>query len=167
MISASRLFMLFFVAFSFSGGAFQAAAQDTGKKDRHAGYYYPMAEKAEVYTPRIGVASDATPQARISFVTAINAKNEERGYAPDYIASVKGVDDEKLLIIATRDGVYDTIYRIRALLGQLTSKSRLTPLYSQVEDPENLTFLDVAYFMGFVQVSVSDGESLTHQIVFE
>ena len=137
------------------------------ENDRHAGYYYPEPQTVEYYTARIGEAPDASSRARIAFVTAITQQDEQRGYAPSYFAFVKGVDDEKLIIVGLEDGRFNTLYRIRALLAGLTSKARLTPLFQQVQNPENLTFLDVARFMGFTQVTISDGDSLAHQIRLE
>ena len=42
----------------------------------------------------------------------------------------KGENSEKLIIVATGDGRYDTLYRMRGLLAAMTAEARLSPLFS-------------------------------------
>ncbi|SDU38335.1 hypothetical protein [Stappia sp. ES.058] len=133
--------------------------------DMHAGYYYPAPTNQEVYVARVTVAGDATKRSRAAFAAGFEQQQLARGFAPDYHLFVKGEDFEKMIIIATGPDRYDTLFRIRALLAALTSQARSTPLFQQAETPHELTFLDFCKLMGFRQLTVSDGDDLTHQIL--
>ncbi|WP_208979098.1 hypothetical protein [Stappia stellulata] len=132
--------------------------------DMHAGYYYPEPASSEVYVARVAVASDATKRSRAAFAAGFEQQQLARGFAPDYHLFVKGDDFEKMIVVATGPGRYDTLFRMRALLAALTSQARTTPLFQQAETPHELTFLDFCKLMGFRQLTVSDGDSLAHQI---
>lgn len=133
--------------------------------DRHAGYYYPDPEVQETYEGRTYVLPEASRRTRVGFVTAVTAAISARPYKPDFIAFAKGTDAEKLIIVGLDDGRYNTMYRIRALLASLTAMARTAPLFAEMPDVDNLTFLDLCQAMGFVQVTVSDGARLTYQIL--
>jgi hypothetical protein len=145
---------------------FAALAASTARAaDLHAGYYYPAPTSSEVYVARVAVASDATKRSRAAFAVGFEQQQLGRGFAPDYHLFVKGDDFEKMIIVATGPDRYDTLFRIRALLAALTSQARSTPLFQQAEMPHELTFLDFCKLMGFRQLTVSDGDSLAHQIL--
>lgn len=133
--------------------------------DLHAGYYYPAPASSEVYVARVAVASDATKRSRAAFAVGFEQQQLGRGFAPDYHLFVKGDDFEKMIIVATGPDRYDTLFRMRALLAALTSQARSTPLFQQADMPHELTFLDFCKLMGFQQLTLSDGDSLTHQIL--
>jgi hypothetical protein len=135
--------------------------------DMHAGYYYPAPSSSEVYVARVAVASDATKRSRAAFAVGFEQQQLARGFAPDYHLFVKGGDFEKMIIVATGPARYDTLFRMRALLAALTSQARSTPLFQQAEMPHELTFLDFCKLMGFRQLTISDGDSLTHQILLK
>jgi hypothetical protein len=138
-----------------------AAASDF---DSHAGYYYPAAQTREPYISEVETASDATKRSRAAFVIGLAAQQTKQAYAPGYHLFAKGRDLEKLIIVATGDGRYDTLFRMRALLASLTSMARGTELFARTDAPQNLNFLDFCKLIGFAQVTVSNGRDLTHQI---
>ena len=135
--------------------------------DLHAGYYYPVPHSREVYVARVPVAADASKRSRAAFAVGFEQQQIARGNAPDFHLFVKGNEFEKMIVVATGPGRYDTLYRMRALLAALTSQARTTPLFQQSEAPHELTFLDFCKLMGFTQVTVSDGDTLAHQIVID
>lgn len=132
--------------------------------DSHAGYYYPEAQTREPYISEVDVAPDASKRSRAAFVIGLASQQAKQPYAPGYHLFAKGSELEKLIIIATGDGQYDTLYRLRALLASLTSMARGTELFARTAAPQDLNFLDFCKLIGFKQVTVSNGKDVTHQI---
>ncbi|WP_420413235.1 hypothetical protein [Roseibium sp.] len=132
--------------------------------DSHAGYYYPEAQTREPYVSEIEVAPDASKRSRAAFVIGLAAQQAKQAYAPGYHLFAKGGELEKLIIVATGDGQYDTLFRMRALLASLTSMARGTELFARTDAPQDLNFLDFCKLIGFKQVTVSNGKDVTHQI---
>ena len=132
--------------------------------DLHAGYYYPTPQTQEVYVSEIDMAPDATEASRAAFVVGLAAQQLDQKHDAGYHLFVKGDQLEKLIIVGTTAGRYDTLYRLRALLASLTSRARATPLFAQVDRPQDLNFLDFCKLMGFTQITISDGDKIAHQI---
>ncbi len=135
--------------------------------DSHAGYYYPNAQTREPYISEVDVAPDASKRSRAAFVIGLAAQQSQQAYAPGYHLFAKGSDLEKLIIVATGDGKYDTLFRMRALLASLTSMARGTELFARTDAPQELNFLDFCKLIGFKQVTISNGKDVTHQIVVQ
>lgn len=144
---------------ALSGGA-EAA-------DRHAGYYYPTPQQIEVYKARTPILADANPIRRIAFVTAITHAKLKRPYPPSTVYFAKGQRAQKLIIVSLKDGQLDTVYRVRAFLASLTAIARTTPAFSKARVTDNLTFFDLVRMLGFEQITISDGQTYTHQVKFE
>ena len=141
------------------------AAMPGKANDRHAGYYYPKPVTSEVYRPRVRKMIGANKQARIVFVTNItNSMLNKAAYPPLYAVFSKGTRQEKLIVVGIRDDAYNTIFRARALLAQLTAVARTTRIIQEQIKPGDLTFLDLLNLMGFEQMTISDGKSFSHQI---
>ena len=133
--------------------------------DRHADYYYPKPVTKEVYRPRVRKMMGANKEARIAFVTKItHAMLNKAAYPPQYAIFSKGARQEKLIIVGIRDDAYNTIFRARALLAQLTAVARTMRIIQEQMKPDGLTFLDLLNLMGFEQMTISDGKSFSHQI---
>jgi hypothetical protein len=143
-----------------------AAAQDR-PDDRHVGYYYPPPQTVETYQARADTLEDSDRTRRIGFVIELTAQMLNNPYPPEFAVFAKGDQAEKLLIVAMRDGVIDTVYRARALLAMLTSVARATPLFQDYGVAEVFTFFDLLKILGFAQLTISDGEGFTHQVLIE
>ena len=141
-----------------------AAGDPAAAKDSHAGYYYPEPQTREVYASPLPVAPDAGERSRAAFVIGLTAQQEKLNHLPGYLLFAKGDDLQKLIIVATGDGQYDTLYRLRALLASLTAKARTSELFARSSQPEDLNFLDFCKLIGFTQVTVSNGKDVAHQI---
>ena len=134
--------------------------------DRHAGYYYPKPVTKEHYRPRSRKMSGAGRETRIEFVTNItNAMWTKNPYPPQFAMFSKGSQQEKLIIVSLRDGAFNTLFRARALLAQLTAVARMMRLIREQLKPADRTFLDLLNLMGFEQVTISDGKTFSHQII--
>jgi len=149
------------------GAALVVAAFDTKADDRHAGYYYPPPENVETYQVRVRTLPGMSTKKRVAFVIAMSQQLLERPYPPPVAIFAKGENKEKLIIVSSSSGRLDTIYRVRAYLASLTSNARLTPIFRELGMEETLTFFDLLKMIGFERITVSDGESFTHQVRFE
>lgn len=134
------------------------------KPDRHAGYYYPEPQVREVFRSSVDTAPKATALSRAAFAVGIAIEQKKQDFAPPWHLFVKGAEKQKMIIVATHSGRYDTIFRLRALLASLTSEARSTPIFRQATHPEELTFLDFCKRLGFERVTVSDGDKVALQI---
>lgn len=132
--------------------------------DSHAGYYYPTPQTSEVYVSALNVLPTVNKRSRVGFMVGLNRQQIDRAYAPRYHIFAKGFHADKMIVVATGSGQYDTIYRLRALLAALTSQARTSPIFEQTRQPENLNFFDLARLAGFSQITVSDGDKFAHRI---
>ena len=135
--------------------------------DRHEGYYYPAPQTTESYTARVVTLSESNRERRIGFVTGLTQQLLGGDYAPSYAIFAKGEEAEKLIIVGLMDGELNTIYRMRALLANLTAVSRATPFFRENTLPEYATFFDLLKLLGFEQLTLTDGVGLTHQVTIE
>lgn len=139
----------------------------TAKTDRYIGYYYPAPSSTESYCARVDPMSEVDKRRRIGFTIGIKAGMATKSYPPEYTMFAKGDRAHKMIIVAKRDGYLSSIYRVRALLADLTINARTTPVFEKSGVPESLTFLDLAVMLGFESITISDGDRFTHQIALK
>ncbi len=144
-------------------GAGQAAAQD--ESDRHEGYYYPEPQSRETYVARAITLPQASRESRIGFVTGMTAQQLRAPYPPQFAIFAKGDGAQKLIIVALNDSAFGTVYRARALLAQLTAQVRTTQFFQEMGVADFFTFFDLAKSMGFEQITISDGDTFSHQVL--
>lgn len=135
--------------------------------NRHAGYYYPHPQTQERYRARVPIVQEADRRTRVAFTTGLTTQMLGAPSAPRFAIFAKGDRAEKLIIVGLTDDAFNTIYRLRALLAMLTAYSRSTPAFQGHPYPENLTFLDLIYLIGFEEVTVSNGRDVAHRIELE
>jgi hypothetical protein len=140
------------------------AATSASADERHEGYYYPEISSREVYVSRAPKLEDSNRSRRIGFVTGLTKFIYDQPYPPQFAIFAKGDDAEKLIVVATGDGQFNTIYRARALFASLTALARLSPLFRDAAVEEYFTFFDLAKLLGFTQITVSDGDTFAHRI---
>jgi hypothetical protein len=141
-----------------------APAADT---DRHAGYYYPPVTSREPYKARAAVMPEASSDTRLGFVTALAYQQNGRAYPPTFVMFAKGENFERLIIVAIGSHGFRGIYQARAMLAQLTSIARGTPMFRDNNLQDVLTFLDLARMMGFEELTMSDGQTFAHRITLK
>lgn len=144
--------------------AFGPAAE---AKERHVGYYFPPPQSEEVYTARAQVLPDSDRKRRLAFVTALTIQMLSQPYPPQFVVFAKGDAAEKLIIVATRDNVYNTIYRARALFAMLTAVARQTAFFQDYGVEDFFTFFDLAKLLGFKNITISDGNRFAHRVVLQ
>ncbi len=142
-----------------------AANSSSAANDRYVGYYYPAPNQVELYCSRVPHLKDANKKRRVGFIIGIKDGMNKQPYESPYAVFAKGGESDKLIIIAKQDGYLGTVYRARALLADLSTSARTTPIFAQSQAPEELTFLDLISLLGFEKVTLSDGDAFAHQIV--
>ncbi|MDA0368327.1 MAG: molybdopterin-guanine dinucleotide biosynthesis protein A [Proteobacteria bacterium] len=133
--------------------------------DRHEGYYYPEPKSQETYVARAVTLPQASRQSRIGFVTGMTAQQLRAPYPPQFAIFAKGDGAQKLIIVGLNESAVGTVYRARALLAQLTAQVRTTQFFQEMGVTDFFTFFDMAKMMGFEQITVSDGDTFSHQVL--
>lgn len=135
--------------------------------DRHEGYYYPGPVTAETYVSRAETLANTDRGKRLGFITGLTGEQLARPYWPTFVVFAKGAEAEKLIIVATGDIGFRTIFQARALLAQLTATARGTPLFRELKVEDIFTFFDLAKMLGYEQIVISDGDSFAHRVNIE
>lgn len=142
--------------------------QSTDAADRHADYYYPKPVTSETYKARASTLAEASRRQRIGFVTYVtNSMIQNNPYPAGYAVFAKGANAEKMIIVGLSDSRYNTLYRMRGLLANLTAVARVSPMFKDAHMEDFYTFLDLLKMMGFKKVTVTDGKSFSHRINVE
>lgn len=158
------VFMTFLMAIIFSASFFVVTATAA---DKHVGYYYPQPQSEETYRAPLPPLPGVSRFSRVGFVTQLDQLQKKRPYPPAYHMFAKGGDAEKLIIVATEGGRYDTLFRIRGLLASMTADARTSPLFQKLGHVEQLNFFDLLRMAGFVQLTVTNGDDIAHRVYFE
>lgn len=154
------------VMLAIMAGGPMAIAQEPAD-DRHAGYYYPPLTSEEVYPARSETLPDSNRTRRIGFVVAMTQEQMSRPYAPVFAMYAKGADAEKLIIVSLERDSLVTLYQMRSFLAQMTAQARATPFFIENRVEDWYTFLDLLKLLGFTELTVSDGQTYSHQYLIE
>ncbi len=106
-------------------------------QDRYVGYYYPSPQQVEVYCARLPIIIDISKKRRVGFIIGIKEGMNKQPYESPFTVFAKGGDSTKLIIIAKTDGYLDTVYRARALLDDLSTSARTTPIFAKSKALKN------------------------------
>ncbi len=139
----------------------------THAQDRHAGYYYPEPKTSEVYQAPLPVFQGVSRLSRVGFVTGLDQQQKQRPYPPAYHMFAKGADAQKLIIVATEQGRYNTLYRLRGLLASMTADARTSPVFAKIGHVEQLNFFDLLKIVGFKELTITNGNELAHRVTIE
>ena len=134
---------------------------------RHEGYYYPAVTSTEVFDRVLEITPPANRDIRIEFATMLTISQREVPYAPRYSAFAKGADADSLIIVALDDDVFRTLYRARAVMARVTSNIRATEFFMAQGLQFSGTFYDMLQILQFNSLTLTDGESWTHQVQFK
>jgi len=132
-------------------------------EDRYVGYYYPKPTSTEVFESQMQTIATMDRPQRIQFVTIVSQGTIQAAYRVPYAVFAKGDKGDKMIIVGMQAGELNTVYRMRALLANLTTMSRLSPFFQEKTVAEDATFFDLLKLLGFVSVTITDGEKTTHQ----
>ena len=144
-----------------------AAPAAAATEDRYVGYYYPKPNSTEVFQSSLQTIAGVDRPQRVQFVTVVSQGTIQSSYRVPYAVFVKGEKADKLIIIGLAPNEFGTIYRMRALLANMTTMSRMSPFFQERTVAEDATFFDLLKLLGFTSVTISDGDKLTHQVTIE
>lgn len=142
-----------------------AAAQTVVKKDRHVGYYYPTPQTVEIYRARAVTLADSNRVRRMGFVTELTKEILSKPYPPQFVIFAKGTEAQDMIIVGLYDNSYNTLYRARALLAELSAVARLSPIFKEYGVEDIFTFFDLLKLLGFTKLTISDGAKFAHQVL--
>ena len=145
----------------------KSSAQAGPGEERYVGYYYPKPLTTEVFESKMQTVAGVDRTQRVQFVTVISQGTLQSNYRVPYAVFVKGEKADRLIVVGLRSGELNTIYRIRALLANMTTMSRLSPFFQEHTVAEDATFFDLLKLLGFHDVTVTDGEKFSHQVTIK
>jgi hypothetical protein len=135
--------------------------------DKYVGYYYPKPNSTEVYESAMKTIDGVDRAQRIQFVTVVSQGTIQSAYRVPYAVFAKGEKADRLIIVGLAPQEFGTIYRMRALLANMTTMSRLSPFFQERTVAEEATFFDLLKLLGFTSVTITDGDKLTHQVTIK
>jgi hypothetical protein len=135
--------------------------------DRYVGYYYPKPNSTEVYESAMQTVAGVDRAQRVQFVTVVSQGTIQSSYRVPYAVFVKGEKADKMIIVGLAPSEFGTIYRMRALLANMTTMSRMSPFFQERTVAEDATFFDLLKLLGFTTVTITDGDKLTHQVTIK
>ena len=144
-----------------------AATTAPAGEDRYVGYYYPKPTSTETFESTMQTIAGAERAQRIQFVTVVSQGTIQSAYRVPYAVFAKGEKADRMIIVGMQQGELNTVYRMRALLANLTTMSRLSPFFQEKTVAEDATFFDLLKLLGFQSVTITDGEKTTHQVTIK
>ena len=142
------------------------AATSAGE-DKYIGYYYPKPATVETFESSMQPIANMDRAQRVQFVTVISQGTLQSAYRVPYAVFAKGEKADRMIIVGMQQGELNTLYRMRALLANMTTMSRLSPFFQERTVAEDATFFDLLKMMGFRELTITDGEKLTHQVTIK
>ena len=167
------------LAIALTAAALPAVAQQAAKpaaapkpaaaatEDRYIGYYYPKPTSTEVFESHLQTIAGIERAQRIQFTTVVSQGTIQSAYRVPYAVFAKGEKADKMIIVGMQQGELNTVYRMRALLANMTTMSRLSPFFQERTVAEDATFFDLLKLLGFRELTVTDGEKVTHQVTIK
>ena len=143
------------------------AAPKASGEDRYIGYYYPKPTATETFESSMQTIAGAERAQRVQFVTVVSQGTIQSAYRVPYAVFAKGEKADRLIIVGMQQGELNTIYRMRALLANMTTMSRLSPFFQERTVAEDATFFDLLKLLGFREVTITDGEKTTLQVTIK
>jgi len=144
-----------------------AAAPKAAGEDRYIGYYYPKPTATETFESSMQMIAGAERAQRIQFVTVVSQGTIQSAYRVPYAVFAKGEKADRLIIVGMQQGELNTVYRMRALLANMTTMSRLSPFFQERTVAEDATFFDLLKLLGFRELTITDGEKTTLQVTIK
>jgi len=149
----------------FSIGLCGTVVAQEAAPDRYIGYYYPAPSSEEDYGPRVQTVPSASSRTRVAFITGLAQETLHNQYAPPFLIFTKGAENRHVIITGLDDEGFSTLFRMRAWLAGLTAMARSTSIFSEIgARTEDMTFLDLLKLLGFKDLIITDGKTLTHRI---
>lgn len=136
-------------------------------EDRRVGYYYPPITSEEVFDRTLASAPKAIGSVRTAFITEVTKNQLKSPSKPRISIFAKGSKKQHLIVVALDDEVFDTLFRARAVMAQLTSHARTTPFFKKNGIQFDATWYDLAKILGFEDIVLSDGKTWSHKVAIK
>ncbi|NRB04371.1 MAG: hypothetical protein HRU30_14035 [Rhodobacteraceae bacterium] len=136
-------------------------------QDRHEGYYYPPITSEEVFERAIRDLGNPTKQVRIDFIQTLTQAQLADPAPPQFMFFAKGEAAKDLIVIGLNDDVFETLYRARAVMAQMTVSVREGPFFVDQNLQFLATFYDLLQILEFDTLVISDGKSWSHKVTFD
>ena len=114
----------------------------------------------EEFRANKGVVGGPFEGATLLLLTTTGAKSGEPRLSPLAYLTI----DDKMIIVGLQPGELGTVYRMRAILANMTTMSRLSPFFQERTVAEDANFFDLLKLLGFQQITITDGDKVTHQV---
>ena len=158
---------LLLVATTVAAQTPSATAPAGSGEDRYVGYYYPKPTSTETFPSQLQTIAGVDRAQRVQFTTVIAQGTLQSAYRVPYAVFVKGERADRLIIVAMQPGELGTLYRMRAMLANMTTMSRLSPFFQERTVAEDATFFDLLKMLGFRELTITDGDKLTHKVTIK
>ncbi len=135
--------------------------------DRYVGYYYPAPTTTETFESSMQNLPNIDKAQRIMFTTIVAQGTLQSAYRVPYAVFTKGGQSDHMIVVGLQAGEMSTIYRVRAVLANMTTMARLSSFFQEKTVAEEATFFDLLKMMGFRLLTVSDGDKITHQVTLK
>ncbi len=135
--------------------------------DRYVGYYYPATTSTETFESTMQPLPNIDKAQRIMFTTIVAQGTLQSAYRVPYAVFTKGGQSDHMIVVGLQVGELGTIYRVRAVLANMTTMARLSSFFQEKTVAEEATFFDLLKMMGFRMLTVSDGDKITHQVTLK
>ena len=142
-------------------------AGSVAAQDRYEGYYYPEISSEETFDRVVRASQGAGKAVRIDFVNVLTTAQLEAPESPRFVFFAKGEGAKTLMLIGLDDEIFATLYRARALLGQLTVSVRRGGFFRQEDLQYVATFYDLLQLLQFDELVISDGKTWAHKVNFK
>jgi len=145
--------------------ALNLAVSMNARADEPTGeYYYPKPGSHEAYKSPARTLDEVGRTKRVGFVIGLTQQVLARPHEVAVAVFTAGEDDDELVIVSTKEGRLNTVYRARALFAIMTAIARTMPLFTEFGVEDTFTFFDLAKMLGFKTITASDGDEFTHQV---
>lgn len=136
-------------------------------EDTREGYYYPEVGSEEVFDRDIGQGPPTNRLTRVAFVTELTRQQHAAQTPPRIAIFAKGAEAEHMIITALEPGIFESLFRARAVLAQLTATARQAEIFTKTSMAADVTWFDLVKLLGFEDIVVTDGVSWAHRVVLK
>ncbi len=135
-------------------------------QDRYVGYYYPEITSEETFDRVVRAPQPSDKRVRVDFVTGLTNAQLAAPENPPFVFFAKGTGAKQLILVALDDEIFETLFRARAILAQMTSNMRDSPVFKGQDLQFVATFYDLLQILQFDSLVISDGKDWSHKVTF-
>ncbi len=143
------------------------AATSVAAQEKYVGYYFPQITSTEVFDRVIRDAGASNKRVRVDFLTTLTKAQLAAPESPRFVFFAKGEGSSDLILVALDDEVFSTLYRARAVMAQMTSNIRESPVFVNQGLQFVATFYDLLQMLEFDSLVITDGETWSHKVEFK